>query len=144
MRKAVAIIGTTLMLAALSAAPASAELGVASGGPPAGAVCATDNYVKACFAQNGDDIYVYDAEKDGASAVARWSLSGGGSGFCRNQRGYGTWVKCDKNFTECFASGANNTFRWENWTYDADLADWNFISGPYAVWVSPNRCPQPV
>ena len=114
-------------------------------GPPAGSRCSgDDNYVDVCFTQNGDDVWVKDTEKDGRSAVAVWRTRGGGSGQCRNAGGYGTWKRCDYNFAECLSGGANNYIAWNNYTYDAETRDYNFISGPYQVNVSPKQCPVPV
>ena len=59
------------------------------------------------FDPAGDILWVYDAEKDGKSAVVIWKdyLDNGSgnferSGVCKNSHGYDTWAYCNKNLPE--------------------------------------------
>ncbi|GGM53642.1 hypothetical protein GCM10011608_43170 [Micromonospora sonchi] len=63
---------------------------------------ATSHYTQVCVKYDGDYVYVRDGQADGHAAVAEIS---GGNGdirnrFCRNPYGYGTWAKCNFNWTE--------------------------------------------
>ena len=111
----------------LAAAPASAaysyewDEGTASIGPLAdsGAKCVSTDLASACFLPYGDKIYVYDiTSTDHASAVARWFTDYGRWGTCRNSRGAGYWVVCNKDFKEGY------TIKFEAQSYDGDTADW--------------------
>ncbi len=137
MRTPLLAAGACVLLLPLVAAPAASAH---SGGPPGGEplVCATDNYVKSCFEQNGDDFWVYDAEKDGRSAYISFTTSRGGSGSCRNSHGYGTWHECTFDMHESNANGTPNRVTWRHYTYDAQTNDYNYISGPYSAYVSSN------
>lgn len=53
------------------------------------------------FDPNGDEIWVWDRDEDGASVGARWETTDGRKGLCRNKSGSsGRWGKCNKNFSE--------------------------------------------
>ena len=84
-----------------------------------------DNYVVSCFSPETDDFWVYDAEKDGRSAVVIWVTSYGRTGICRNASGYGNWKRCGYDMRE------GETVYWEHYTYDAETDDYNYISGTY-------------
>ena len=125
----ITVLGASSLLLGLGA-------GVAQAGPPGGSVCSgDDNRVNSCFTPNGDVFWVKDTEKDGRSSVARWQTNDGRTGYCRNAKGYNTWVSCNYNFQEMYR-GRSNVVSWSNWTYDAQTRDWNFVSSGYSAYVN--------
>lgn len=62
-----------------------------------------------CIGYDGDYVYVRDGKADGYGAVGYvWSEDGVRDRYCANNKGYGTWVRCDFNWTEAtnhFAAG---------------------------------------
>jgi hypothetical protein len=75
-------------------------------------------------------MWVYDGERDGNSAVARWWTSAGADGYCRNSSGVGTWRRCDYEFREWLPDGSRNRIEWNDWRYDAELDSWQLITAP--------------
>ena len=60
---------------------------------------ARNGHVKVCFAEVGDKLYVYDADRDGRSAYGEFdehftAFAGGDYKACRNPYGEGTWAVC--------------------------------------------------
>jgi len=55
-----------------------------------------------CVDYDGDYVYVRDGKADGYAAMASVNSQKGTvtDRFCRNNHGYGTWVKCNFNWTE--------------------------------------------
>ncbi len=55
-----------------------------------------------CVDYAADAVYVYDGQSDGKSAIAEINNDNGAinSRLCRNNRGYGTWAKCDFDWAE--------------------------------------------
>jgi hypothetical protein len=55
-----------------------------------------------CVDYAADAVYVYDGQSDGKSAIAEINNDNGSinSRLCRNNRGYGTWAKCDFDWAE--------------------------------------------
>jgi hypothetical protein len=109
----------------LAAAPASAaysyewQEGAASEGPTGTFSCIQTDYSGVCYEPYGDKIFVLDlSSADHNSAVARWLTDYGRWGTCRNARGAGQWVVCNKDFKE----GAMLGFRAAQ--YDGDTGAW--------------------
>ncbi|MGG5258681.1 hypothetical protein [Phycicoccus avicenniae] len=114
----------------------------ASAAPPSRATCSpNDNYVKACLDPYNDQVWVYDAEPDGASAAMRWTTAaGGGPGWCVKSNGAGTWKVCDYDFVERYTAGDRtcpNVLYWGNWTIDRSRTpdDYDYISGTYSAYI---------
>lgn len=111
----------------------------ASAGPWDRAECHTDTYVKVCFDPWNDKVWVYDNQRDGASAAARWytpQYADDRSGRCINSRGFETWRACDYDFQERWkrwdGKRCPNRIYWRNWTVDKSAGwDWQYTSGPY-------------
>jgi hypothetical protein len=128
-RRMLVVVGATVLTLGIGATTAEAA-------PPAGSACSgDDNRVNSCFTHNGDVFWVKDTEKDGRSAVARWQTRDGRTGYCRNAKGFGTWQQCNYDFKEMHG-GRSNVVSWENWTYDAETKDWNYVSGTYSAYVN--------
>lgn len=54
-----------------------------------------------CVDYSGDYVYVRDGKADGYAAMAYiWSEEGVEVRYCRNNQGYGTWVKCNFDWVE--------------------------------------------
>jgi len=54
-----------------------------------------------CIDYAADAVYVRDGKADGYGAVAHvWSENGVKDRYCANNKGSGTWVKCDFDWTE--------------------------------------------
>lgn len=61
--------------------------------------CGVD--AKAVIREEGDWVYVMDTCADGRSAVGYWQMTHSKRhGYCRNKRGAGKWVRCNKNWPE--------------------------------------------
>jgi hypothetical protein len=98
------LVGAGLLVAAPSASamPSNMEIGIGPVKAPRGPalVCAS-HYLhhhrdaKVCWDSSNDRFYVGDAERDGYSAVASWSIPGRASGYCRNMEKAGHWAICD-------------------------------------------------
>ncbi|OQO92333.1 hypothetical protein B1813_08930 [Saccharomonospora piscinae] len=114
-RRLTGLVGATVAAAALTvAAPGTAAADGAYGyevdygtsvSTPGNALCTFNATVQVCFQPYGDKIYLKDKLADGRSAVAVWEnqiVSGNlyRHGECRNTRGAGTWVVCNKNYYE--------------------------------------------
>lgn len=58
----------------------------------------------ACYQDSDDKLWVYDAQKDGYSAVVFWRVEYHDGrvreGICRNVHGFDSWASCDKEFAE--------------------------------------------
>ena len=81
---------------------------VAEAAPPSSCKRLYSSGVTSCFDPNGDDIWVYDAAKDGYSARVRWNTNYSRSGTCTNSNGYGTWKKCDYDMKEGYTVRLRN------------------------------------
>ncbi|NUQ87480.1 MAG: hypothetical protein HOQ43_03325 [Glycomyces artemisiae] len=55
-----------------------------------------------CIKYDGDYVYVYDGQADGYAAMAEIGNDNGSinSRLCRNNKGYGTWVRCNFDWAE--------------------------------------------
>jgi len=55
-----------------------------------------------CVDYSGDYVYVRDGKADGFAAMAQIIVDEGSvyTRFCRNNHGYGTWVRCNFNWAE--------------------------------------------
>ncbi|MET8908018.1 hypothetical protein [Micromonospora sp. NPDC004551] len=62
----------------------------------------TGNYTQVCVRYDGDYVYVRDGQADGHAAIGE--IAGGDGNIitrlCRNPFGYGTWAKCNFDWTE--------------------------------------------
>jgi hypothetical protein len=98
------LIGAGLVVAAAPASadmPSNMEIGIGPVKFPGsdGMICASHHMrgerdSRVCWDSENDRFYVKDAEKDGYSAVASWSIPGKASGYCRNKERAGRWAIC--------------------------------------------------
>ncbi|MFG2059151.1 hypothetical protein ACGFI9_34555 [Micromonospora sp. NPDC048930] len=84
---------------------ASCQTGVlvsAPGGLPCGTASTIYHSTGVCIRYDGDYVYVRDGQADGYAAMAFISSSGSSITYriCRNNQGYGTWVRCNFDWSE--------------------------------------------
>jgi len=106
----------------------SCQTGVKVGLPEG--VCMTagsgGHYTQVCIDYDGDYVYVRDGQADGYAGVAYVDSQYGdiNGRLCRNNYGYGTWAKCNFDWTEDgyhFVKGCykvNYTTQWCNFLWD--------------------------
>jgi hypothetical protein len=64
---------------------------------------ASNKYTSVCVRYDNDYVYVRDGEADGYAAIAEISYANVDTKnirLCRNNYGYGTWARCDFDWTE--------------------------------------------
>jgi hypothetical protein len=124
LRSVAVTVCTALSAIAVTPAAASAHPGLPN--DPSLHCYPDDGFVKLCFEQEGDDVWVKDTERDGKSALVRWRV-GSRVGECRNAHGAGTWHECTYDFEESV------TFLWDQYTYDGDTGLYDLKSGSYST-----------
>lgn len=84
---------------------ASCQTGVevsAPNGLPCGTASTYYESTTVCIGYNGDYVYVRDGQADGYAALGSVQSSGTTVTYrlCRNNKGYGTWVRCNFDWSE--------------------------------------------
>ncbi|WP_143659162.1 hypothetical protein [Streptomyces sp. SA15] len=103
MKRSATVIGSAFLATVLATGTSFAAGGYTarnvSGGPPAGAACATGGWAEGCFVKEGDEIWVRDTRADSYHAAVHWWLTGGSASddrVCHDHAGKAAgWTVCD-------------------------------------------------
>lgn len=92
---------------------ASCQTGVAAGLVEGQCMTASLSYgsTSVCVDYDGDYVYVRDGRADGYAAIGYvGSANGVSDRFCRNNHGYGTWVRCNFDWVEAGSHSASGGY----------------------------------
>ncbi|GGR88775.1 hypothetical protein GCM10010169_36300 [Micromonospora fulviviridis] len=107
----------------------SCQTGVAVGLPQGECMTTTlaYAYTSICVDYDGDYVYVRDGKADGYAAMGYvGSANGVSDRLCRNNHGYGTWVRCNFDWVEAGAHSASAGYKEQFYIMELDyLWSWS-------------------
>jgi hypothetical protein len=96
----------------------SCQTGAVAGDPWNFDKCVQDNthLTTVCVVYDGDQVFVYDGDADGHSALGIVFSDAGSvtERYCRNTHGYMTWAKCDFDWVEDTRKTVYGGIRYDN------------------------------